>query len=140
MIHPPGRLEPWPRLFQNLRASSETELAAEFPIHTVTAWLGNTPMVAMSHYLTVREDDFRKAAGALQKAVQNPVRKAVQYPVLQATAQIRTTAHRIPVGQDATPVENRALHVLTTTEDVTLYNDKELHQLTPRGFEPLLPG
>ena len=36
-------LEPWPRLFHALRASRETELVREYPIHVVTAWLGNTP-------------------------------------------------------------------------------------------------
>ena len=30
-------LEPWPKLFHNLRASRETELAAEHPIHVVCA-------------------------------------------------------------------------------------------------------
>ena len=55
-------LEPWPRLFHNLRASRETELSQEFPIHVVTAWLGNTPKIAMKHYLMTTEADFRKAA------------------------------------------------------------------------------
>ncbi|MEZ6119147.1 MAG: phage integrase SAM-like domain-containing protein [Pirellulaceae bacterium] len=32
----------WPRLFHNLRASRETELSAEHPIHVVCAWLGNS--------------------------------------------------------------------------------------------------
>ena len=75
-------LEPWPRLFHNLRASRETELAAEYPVHVVTAWLGNTPRIAMKHYLMVTEADF-------QKAVQNPVQlftKAVQNPVQQPAA------------------------------------------------------
>ena len=37
-------LESWPRLFlNNLRASRETGLAREYPVHGVTAWLGNTP-------------------------------------------------------------------------------------------------
>lgn len=59
-------LEPWPRLFQSLRASRETELAAEHPIHVVTAWIGNTPQIALRHYLMPTEEDFAKA-------VQNPV-------------------------------------------------------------------
>lgn len=72
-------LEPWPRLFQNLRASLETELLQRFPLHVVTAWLGNTPKVALRHYLMVTEDHFAAAvrggletggAGAAQKAAQ----------------------------------------------------------------------
>ena len=71
-------LEPWPRLFHAMRASRETELVREHPIHVVTAWLGNTPQIAMKHYLMVTETDFAKAIGklvdmAVEKAVQNPV-------------------------------------------------------------------
>ena len=52
----------WPRVFQNLRASRETELAADHPIHVVTAWMGNTPTVAQKHYLQVRDSDFERAS------------------------------------------------------------------------------
>ncbi len=67
-------MSPWPRLFHSLRASRETELAREYPIHVVTAWLGNTPKIAMKHYLMTTEDDFSKAIGRLiETALQNPV-------------------------------------------------------------------
>lgn len=55
-------IEPWPRLFHNLRATRETELVAQFPIHVVAHWLGNTPDIAMRHYLLVTERDFARAA------------------------------------------------------------------------------
>ncbi len=55
-------LEPWPRLFHNLRASRETELAQEYPVHVVTAWLGNTPKIALKHYLMTTDADFQRAA------------------------------------------------------------------------------
>jgi hypothetical protein len=45
-----------------MRASRETELAKDYPIHVVTAWLGNTPRIAMKHYLQVTDDDFERAA------------------------------------------------------------------------------
>lgn len=35
-------LTPWPRLFHNLRASRQTELAERFPAHVVCDWLGNS--------------------------------------------------------------------------------------------------
>lgn len=60
-------LTPWPCLFHNLRASRETELAQSFSLHVVTAWLGNTPRIAMRHLQTI-EVDFAKA-------VQNPVQQ-----------------------------------------------------------------
>jgi len=55
-------LKSWPRLFHNLRATRETELVAKYPIHVVSHWLGNTPEIAMKHYLLVTEADFAKAA------------------------------------------------------------------------------
>ena len=51
----------WPRLFHNMRASCETDLMQEHGIHVVTAWLGNTPKVALNHYLQTLERDFEKA-------------------------------------------------------------------------------
>lgn len=61
-------LNPWPKLFQNLRSTRETELLQEgFQLQTVVAWLGNSPTVALKSYLQVREDDYQKA---LHNAVQ----------------------------------------------------------------------
>jgi integrase len=54
-------LTPWPRLFHNLRASRETELVREHPIHVVCAWIGNSERVARRHYLQVTDADFEKA-------------------------------------------------------------------------------
>ncbi len=72
---------PWPKLFVNLRSSRETELIKDFPIHTVTAWLGNSPRIAMKHYLQVTEDDYAKAIGiSNQPVVQNPVQQAPEIP------------------------------------------------------------
>ena len=39
-------LSTWPKLFQNLRSTRETELCEEFPDHVVTKWLGNSTAVA----------------------------------------------------------------------------------------------
>ncbi|MEQ1905598.1 MAG: tyrosine-type recombinase/integrase [Pirellulaceae bacterium] len=55
-------LTPWPRLFHAMRASRETELAKDYPIHVFTAWLGNTPRIALKHYLQVTDADFERAA------------------------------------------------------------------------------
>jgi hypothetical protein len=56
-------LQTWPRLFRNLRASYETDLVQNHPIHVVTAWVGNTPRIALGHYLQTLEADFEKAIG-----------------------------------------------------------------------------
>ena len=69
-------LVPWPRLFQNLRASRETELAGLFPLHVVAAWIGNSAPIAAKHYLSVTDADFDKAIGGGAEsdapAAQNP--------------------------------------------------------------------
>jgi integrase len=69
-------LRPWPKLFQNLRATRETELAEQFPIHVVCEWIGNSEAVARKHYLQVTDDHFAAAVGsasydATQNATQN---------------------------------------------------------------------
>ncbi len=73
-------LTAWPKLFHNLRASRETELAAEFPLHVVTEWIGNSSMVALKHYLTVTDDDFARAAKGGAKSGALEVQKAAQHP------------------------------------------------------------
>ena len=55
-------LQPWPKLFQNLRSTRQTELEDDFPSHVVCAWLGNSEAVAKKHYLQVTEDHFDRAA------------------------------------------------------------------------------
>jgi len=59
----------WPRLFHSMRASRQTELQREFPLHVVCSWLGNSPRIAQQSYLLVTEDDFAKAAGAKRDVV-----------------------------------------------------------------------
>ena len=68
----------WPKLFHNLRASRETELAATYPIHVVCEWIGNSAAIAAKHYLTVREEDFERAAqgGAKSGAPQRKIRRS----------------------------------------------------------------
>ena len=56
-------MEPWPRLWQNLRSSRETELAHEWPLHHVCAWIGNSPSVATRHYLQITDADYERASG-----------------------------------------------------------------------------
>ena len=52
----------WPKLFHNLRATRQTELAERYPLHVVCAWIGNTKAVAEGHYLQVTDEHFSSAA------------------------------------------------------------------------------
>ena len=69
-------LKTWPKLFQNLRATRATELAAEYPAHVAAEWLGHSTMVAQKHYWRVTDADFEKAASQPAEAVQKAVQSA----------------------------------------------------------------
>ena len=87
-------VDAWPRLMQNLRSSRETELAQQFPIQTVTAWLGNTPKVALENYLQVRDEDFTRAT---QDATPE---KAAQNPAQLASVSLRNGSHALETEND----------------------------------------
>jgi hypothetical protein len=71
-------LQPWSKLFHNLRATRQTELEEEFPSHVVCAWIGDSQAVAARHYLQVTDDHFARA---------------VQSPVQQPAADTRNESH-----------------------------------------------
>jgi len=70
-------LTPWPKLWQNLRSTRETELAETFPIHVVCQWIGNSQAVAKKHYLQTTDEHFLKATtgdcSAMEKASHFPM-------------------------------------------------------------------
>lgn len=70
-------MTPWPKLFQNLRSTRETELAETFPLHVVCSWIGNTQSVVAKHYLQVTDEHFKKA---LQNPVQYDAAKRCNAP------------------------------------------------------------
>ena len=87
-------LQPWPKLFQNLRASCETDLMQQHPIHVVTAWIGNTPKIAIGHYLQTLDTDFEKAvkggAESGARAAQNPAQTRANTTERETTTRPKT--------------------------------------------------
>ncbi len=86
-------LKPWPKLFQNLRSTRETELAEQYPLHVVCAWIGNTQPVAMRHYLQVTDTHFAHAAAgrptlAHDRAAQAEVSLTAASPVNAEAASV----------------------------------------------------
>lgn len=71
IIHRAG-LEPWPKLFVNLRASAATDLVERFPAHVANSWMGRCESVAREHYRQVTDGHFERAThgSALQNALQ----------------------------------------------------------------------
>ena len=89
IIHKAG-LQPWPKLFQNLRSTRETELTERWPEHVVCAWIGNSKVVAREHYLQVTDEHFERAA--LCEGAQNP-HSNLPYRVAQSRNERGTTPH-----------------------------------------------
>ncbi len=108
-------LKPWPKLFQNLRATRETELAEKFPIHVVCAWIGNTPKVAKDSYLQVTDDHFAKAA-------QNPAQHLHESPRTESQSE-KSDMKKAPAMQEL-------------AGDCSLVQS---HQVGPTGVEPARP-
>lgn len=44
-------IKPWPRLFHNMRASFQTDVCEQFPVHVSAEWCGNSLAIAEKHYL-----------------------------------------------------------------------------------------
>jgi hypothetical protein len=90
-------LKPWPRLFQNLRASRETELIEKHPLQAVTDWIGNTPRVAMRQYLMTTDEHFDAAVKGdkprCEVVTDQSVEQAAQNPAQQAHAECRGDSH-----------------------------------------------
>ena len=79
-------LTAWPKLFQNLRSTRETELAETYPLHVVVSWLGNSQLIAAKHYLQVTDDHF---AQAIQNQTHNPTHSAAEMSELDGNTVIR---------------------------------------------------
>jgi len=90
-------LTPWPKPWQNLRATRATELADRFPSHVCAAWLGHTEAIADEFYRQVTDEHFERATAADEKAVRKPVR---------AGGACRRTEHANPPSKRTKPHEN----------------------------------
>jgi hypothetical protein len=118
----------WERLFHNLRASRQTELANEFPLHVVTDWIGNSPEIADRHDLKTTDDHFKKAASG-QSA--HTTRKAAQNPAQQAAA---SDEFELQTLYDLSVDDAALLAFAISCENYT--NE----QIPPRGVEPRFSG
>lgn len=73
-------LKPWPKVWHNLRATRETELAESWPEHVFCSWIGNSRLVARKHYLQVTDEHFEQAAAASGQVAQNQAQQAAELP------------------------------------------------------------
>src|SRR4030095_1679802 len=71
-------MKPWPKVWHNLRATRETELAESWPEHILCAWIANSRLVARKHYLQVTDEHFAQAATSSAEAAQNQAQQTAE--------------------------------------------------------------
>jgi integrase len=107
-------VKPWPKLFHNLRASCETDLARIHPIQAVCDWIGNSITVAQRHYLQTTEADFERAA--VLETAQNPAQQPSVRPCNDPQAKPRhKEKHWIPSVSPRHQVGDEGLEPATST-------------------------
>ena len=114
--------QPWPRLWHSLRASCQTDLAHRFPLHVVAAFLGNTPKIAVKHYLRVTEADYARLSNEHWSAAQNAAQQ-----VTEPSGILR----KLP----SQPIPQTVMVPLFTTQFCVTHPPK----VPPEGLEPSTP-
>ena len=117
-------VQPWPKLFQNMRASRETELSEDYPMHVICAWIGNSERIAAKHYLQVTDEHFERAAKGGAESGAPAAQKQAQH----ATAPSGTDSQEQKKTPDNPGV---VLHHAMPCDTVQSYI------VPPRGVEPL---
>ena len=129
-------VEAWPKPWQNLRSSRETELAEEYPIHVVCYWIGNSQAVAKEHYLQITDEHFQR--GATQATGKEAAQKAAQYTHEKDRNPMKTT-QTDPVGGivkiDGKPGIDNGLPSFADPYRKS-FDGKDLSKVGARGFEP----
>lgn len=95
---------PWPKTFQNLRATRRTELQRHHPDHVINAWLGHSGKTAEQHYLQVTDEDWSAArgdCGVVSGAVPAPTQPFREMPNSETTV---FTGMSVSVGADFLPL------------------------------------
>jgi len=114
-------LKPWPKTFHNLRSTRQTELTETFPAHVVCEWLGNSRVIAQSHYLQVLDSHFEKAATA-------PKQEAAQIAAQHAAESSDVETHRVQAAL------SQGAPVPMVTSGCEVVRERPM---TPMGFEPM---
>ena len=131
----------WERLFHNLRASRETELTSEHPLHVVCSWIGNSAIIAAKHYLQVTDDHFAKATGVKTEGVVSEEEKegGAKCGALDAQTVAQNAAQH-PVAGERRQAQNtkKAREIRAKVQSRATASDTvQSHRVPRRGVEPL---
>ena len=119
-------LVPWPKTFQNCRATRETELAQEHPLHVVVKWLGNSQPVAAKHYLQVTDEHFARALQKAQQQVRAEPRTTAQEPGAAESDGERKPLNCVELRTGALACANTSTDMHSPQEDSNLCLRKEI--------------
>ena len=124
-------LEIWPKTFQNLRSSRETELfkLTGGNVKAVCEWIGNTPEVAMMHYAQITEADMKEAA---KMTILNAAEKTVHDPVHTTAESPRTDSHERSGNIGITSCDYKNLR----HRNIDMQHHAKTAVLGRAGFEP----
>ena len=122
-------LTPWPKLWQNLRSTRQTELAEAFPMHVVCRWIGNSQPVAAKHSLQVTDEHYNQAATGTVDA-EDAAQKAALIPAQNMSDPTRTDSHA------QTAESENGMEVSALRNDANPCDDDESVRMGEAGFEP----
>ena len=97
-------LEPWPKPWHALRASCESDLAQTFPLAVATKWLGNTPSVALRHYVDPTDAAFAQAADWVPDLNRSEAVNAAQKAAQSVQETARKALNTVHYADENTPV------------------------------------
>ncbi len=70
-----AQLTPWPKAFQNLRASCATDLVMHHPLHVVSQWTGHSVETMRKFYLQTTDEHRQEALAVKPKLPNKPAPK-----------------------------------------------------------------
>lgn len=123
-------VQAWPKLWQNLRASRESELMRQYDLTTVCLWIGNSPAIAAAHYAMSRNLDADFAQAASQPTEGSG--KVVLRPVLRGDEPSDTATNR-PENQN----EQKPNEINETVSGDSMRFEAKTEGLGITGFEPV---
>ena len=95
-------LQPWPALFNTMRASGETDIARTHGLQCAVQWVGNSVQIAMKHYVRATPEDFRKAASQDTSFVP----KVVPEPAASEANRAELLPRLLPSGNTEKPAKD----------------------------------
>ena len=123
-----ANVEPWARLFHSMRASRQTELEREYPLHVVCSWIGNSEAVAKKNYLLVTAADFEKENRSEIRGT-NPTRADAK-TTRRGTKTTLQDARRIQQDSEENPGNTAKTIVFPSVSGVSGMEDNGLEPMT----------